>query len=125
VNGLVVNSLILFGSQILCVITGPVSLVIVNQVDAHFAFVAFTIIFCCFLSMALIFTPKIVELVRKRGNHLSFGGSYMNGTFHDNGSSHEQEERLKKLTNENEELQVSIIFLPNTLQFVNLIVIDY
>lgn len=89
-------------------ITGPVSLVIVNQVDAHFAFIAFTIIFCCFLSMALIFTPKIVQLVRKRGNHLSFGGSYMNGTFHNSGSSQEQTEQLKKLTSENDELQVQL-----------------
>lgn len=57
--------------------------------------------------MALIFIPKIVELVRKRGSHLSFGGSYMNGTFHETLTIQEQEERLKKLTLENEELQVN------------------
>ena len=54
--------------QILCLITGPVSLVIDNQVNSHFAFIALTIIFCCFLSMALIFIPKIVEIVRHQQN---------------------------------------------------------
>lgn len=54
--------------QILCLITGPVSLVIDNQVNSHFAFIGLSIIFCCFLSMALIFLPKVVEIVRHRQN---------------------------------------------------------
>ncbi|RWS26614.1 gamma-aminobutyric acid type B receptor subunit 1-like protein, partial [Leptotrombidium deliense] len=94
--------------RILCMITGPVSLVISNQTDAHFAFIAFTIIFCCFISMALIFTPKVVELVRKRSAHLAFGGSHMNGTFHDTLTSQEQEERFQRLTLESEELSSKI-----------------
>uniref|UniRef100_T1KDL7 G-protein coupled receptors family 3 profile domain-containing protein n=1 Tax=Tetranychus urticae TaxID=32264 RepID=T1KDL7_TETUR len=36
----------IYNVVILCMITGPVSLVIVNHVDAHFAFITFTIIFC-------------------------------------------------------------------------------
>ena len=57
----------LSSEQILCLITGPVSHVIEDQVNAHFAFIGLTIIFCCFLTMALVFVPKIVELVRVRG----------------------------------------------------------
>ena len=54
--------------QILCLITGPVSLVIDNQVNSHFAFIALAIIFCCFLSMALIFIPKIMEIINHQQN---------------------------------------------------------
>ncbi|RWS04643.1 gamma-aminobutyric acid type B receptor subunit 1-like protein, partial [Dinothrombium tinctorium] len=98
----------IYNVVVLCMITGPVSLVISNQTDAHFAFIAFTIIFCCFISMALIFTPKIVELVRKRNAQLAFGGSHMNGTFHDTLTSQEQEERFQRLTLESEELSSKI-----------------
>lgn len=94
--------------QILCLITGPVSLVIVDHVDAHFAFISVTIIFCCFISMALIFIPKIVELVRKKGSHFSFGDSCMNGTFHETMTIQEQEDRLRRLNRENDELQAKI-----------------
>lgn len=88
---------------ILCLITAPVSLVMSNQVNSHFAFVSLAIIFCCFLSMALIFVPKIVELVRRRPH--SFGG--MNGVFQETMTSKEEEERLTRLTQENEDLKVS------------------
>ena len=54
--------------QILCLITGPVSLVIDDQVNSHFAFIGLTIIFCCILSMALIFIPKILEIVQHQQN---------------------------------------------------------
>lgn len=88
-------------------ITGPVSLVITNQVNGHFAFIAFTIICCCFLTMALVFTPKIVELVRRRGAQMAFGGSHMNGTFHETLSPQEQQEKFQRLAQENDELNVS------------------
>ena len=91
----------IYNVVILCMITGPVSLVISNQVNAHFAFIAFTIIFCCFLSMALVFAPKIAELIRKRGEN------QMNGAFQDTLTTKEDEEKLSKLLRENEDLKVS------------------
>jgi gamma-aminobutyric acid type B receptor len=91
---------------ILCTITGPVSIVISNQVNAHFAFIAFTIIFCCFMSMALVFVPKISEIVRRRGAH---GLSQGNGTFHDTMTTKEEEEKLERLVQENEDLKVSFV----------------
>lgn len=88
---------------ILCMITGPVSLVISNQVNAHFAFIALTIIFCCFISMAMVFAPKISELIRKRGNM----ANQMNGVFQDTLTTKEDEEKLQRLISENEDLKVS------------------
>ena len=92
---------------ILCVITAPVSLVISNQTLGHFAFIAFTILCCSFLTMILVFVPKIVELVRRRGAQ-AFMSSNTNGTFHDNMSIQEQQEKFQKLSQENDELMTKI-----------------
>lgn len=40
-------------------ITAPVAIIIQNQLDAAFFFLAFTINICSFLTMALIFIPKV------------------------------------------------------------------
>lgn len=49
----------IYNVVILCLITAPVAMVIASQQDASYAFVALAIVFCCFLSMALIFVPKV------------------------------------------------------------------
>lgn len=49
----------IYNVVVLCVITTPVTMIIASQQDASFAFTALSIIFCCFLSMALIFVPKV------------------------------------------------------------------
>lgn len=49
----------IYNVVVLCLITAPVSLVISSQADASFAFVTTALVFCCFLSMALIFLPKV------------------------------------------------------------------
>lgn len=54
----------IYNVVVLCLITAPVTMVIASQQDASFAFVALALIFCCFLSMALIFVPKVSLLYR-------------------------------------------------------------
>ncbi|CAG2173012.1 unnamed protein product, partial [Oppiella nova] len=99
----------IYNVVILCLITGPVSQVIEDQVNAHFAFIALAIIFCCFLTMALVFVPKIVELVRRRnGPNSGLNGSGINGTFHETMTSREEEERFNRITLENQELKEKI-----------------
>jgi len=51
----------IYNVVVLCLITAPVIMVIASQQDASFAFEALAIIFCCFLSMALVFVPKVVK----------------------------------------------------------------
>lgn len=82
-----------------------------DQVNSHFAFISLAIIFCCFLSMALIFIPKIVELVRRSGPNSAgagIGGSSLNGTFQETMTSREEEEQFQRLTLENDELKEKI-----------------
>ncbi len=51
----------IYNIAVLCLITAPVAMVIASQQDASFAFVALAVIFCCFLSMLLIFVPKVIS----------------------------------------------------------------
>ena len=53
----------IYNVVVLCLITAPVSLVISSQADASFAFVTAALVFCCFLSMALIFLPKVLFII--------------------------------------------------------------
>jgi gamma-aminobutyric acid type B receptor len=49
----------IYNVAVLCIITAPVTLVIADQPNASFAFVSLANVFCCFLSMALVFVPKV------------------------------------------------------------------
>lgn len=49
----------IYNVVVLCLITAPVSMVVASQQDASFGFVSLAVVFCCFLSMALIFVPKV------------------------------------------------------------------
>lgn len=89
----------IYNVVVLCLITAPVTMVIASQQDASFAFVALAIIFCCFLSMALIFVPKVIEVIRHPKDKVE---SKYNP---DVGISKEDEERYQKLLIENDELQ--------------------
>ena len=49
----------IYNVAILCIITAPVTMAIADQQNATFAFVALANVFCCYLSMALVFVPKV------------------------------------------------------------------
>ncbi|KAG0717007.1 Gamma-aminobutyric acid type B receptor subunit 1 [Chionoecetes opilio] len=87
----------IYNVVVLCLITAPVTLVISAQQDASFAFVSFAIIFCCFLSMALVFVPKIIEVQRHPAEKVEYQG--------EGAPSKEEEERYQKLLKENEDMQ--------------------
>ncbi|XP_055848859.1 gamma-aminobutyric acid type B receptor subunit 1 isoform X1 [Episyrphus balteatus] len=89
----------IYNVVVLCLITAPVGMVIASQQDASFAFVSLAVIFCCFLSMLLIFVPKVIEVIRHPKDKAE---SKYNP---DSGISKEDEERYQKLVTENEELQ--------------------
>ncbi|XP_055294979.1 gamma-aminobutyric acid type B receptor subunit 1 isoform X2 [Sitodiplosis mosellana] len=93
----------IYNVVVLCLITAPVAMVIASQQDASFVFMALAVIFCCFLSMLLIFVPKVIEVVRHP--HDKAESKYNP----DAGISKEDEERYQKLVKENEELQRLIV----------------
>ncbi|XP_063700484.1 gamma-aminobutyric acid type B receptor subunit 1 [Culicoides brevitarsis] len=89
----------IYNVVVLAIITAPVTMVIASQQDASFAFVSLAVIFCCFLSMLLIFVPKVIEVINNPSDKLDTKSST------DTGISKEDEERYQKLLSENEELQ--------------------
>uniref|UniRef100_A0A182N8X1 G-protein coupled receptors family 3 profile domain-containing protein n=1 Tax=Anopheles dirus TaxID=7168 RepID=A0A182N8X1_9DIPT len=89
----------IYNVVVLCLITAPVAMVIASQQDASFAFVALAVIFCCFLSMLLIFVPKVIEVLRHPKDKVESKFS------NDTGISKEDEERYQKLISENDDLQ--------------------
>lgn len=88
----------IYNVVILCLITAPVTMVIANQQDASFVFVSLAIIFCCFLSLALIFIPKVIEVIRHPKDKAE-------SKYNPDQGSKEDEEKYQKLLNENEDLQ--------------------
>lgn len=101
----------IYNVAIMCFITGPVSLVNLmrQQANYHYLFVSITIIFCCSLSMILIFIPKVVEYMRRRKRR-STGAAGPSGSsvIQDERSSRDDEEQFKKLEKENRELAEKI-----------------
>lgn len=103
----------IYNVVVLCLITAPVTLVIGSQQDATFAFVALAIIFCSFLSMALIFVPKIIELVRRPRERADVR------SLMDTITSKEEEERHQRLLAENEDLKKQIAEKEEQIQLLN------
>jgi gamma-aminobutyric acid type B receptor len=101
----------IYNVAIMCFITGPISLVNLmrQQANYHYLFVSITIIFCCSLSMILIFMPKVIEYYRRRrrGRGQSAAGS-MSHNIQDERSSRDDEEHLHKLERERNELAEKI-----------------
>merc|ERR1719415_142262 len=77
-------------------------MVIADQENATFAFVALANVFCCYLSMALVFVPKVVFIIQHPGH------DPREREDEDEKKKLEQESKLKKLLKENEELQKDI-----------------
>merc|ERR1719412_449894 len=87
----------IYNVAILCMITAPVMLVIGNQQNAAFCFVSLANVFCCYLSMALIFIPKIT-FIRQHAHD-------PREKEDDEKENAEQEIRYRELLKANEELQ--------------------
>ncbi|XP_060587127.1 gamma-aminobutyric acid type B receptor subunit 1-like [Ruditapes philippinarum] len=104
----------IYNVVVLCVITVPIVLIIKSQQDASFAFVALAIILCSFLSLGLIFGPKVIEILRnpKRNQHeiRSLTESVV---------GKEEEERHQKLLTENQQLQAQIAEMEEKVRTLN------
>ncbi|NP_001164698.1 GABA b receptor precursor [Saccoglossus kowalevskii] len=92
----------IYNVVVLCIITAPVTLIIRTQQNATFAFVSLAIIFCCVVTLVLIFIPKVVEIKRNpRGcDNSTLTGAAM--------PTKEDEERQQRLATENEDIKKQI-----------------
>lgn len=104
----------IYNVVVLCVITAPISLIIGNQQDATFAFVSLAIVLCSFLSMGLIFVPKMMELAK----HPQRDGQEIR-SLTDSLVSREEEERHQRMVCENEQLKKQIAEMEDRVKELN------
>ena len=45
--------------QVLCMITAPVTMILTSQQDASFAFAALAIVFSVYITLVVLFVPKV------------------------------------------------------------------
>ncbi|CAE1247479.1 GABBR [Acanthosepion pharaonis] len=104
----------IYNVSVLCVITAPITLIINSQQDATFAFVSLAIVMCSFLSMGLIFGPKIVDVL-----HNPHQEGMEIRALTDSLASREEEERYQRLLAENEEIKKTIAQKEDRLKELN------
>ncbi|CAI9738858.1 gamma-aminobutyric acid type B receptor subunit 1-like [Octopus vulgaris] len=104
----------IYNVVVLCVITAPITLIINSQQDATFAFMSLAIVMCSFLSMGLIFGPKIVDVL----NNPHQEGMEIRALT-DSLASREEEERYQRLLAENEEIKKAIAQKEDRLKDLN------
>lgn len=49
--------------QVLCLITAPVTMILTSQQDASFAFASLAIVFSAYITLVVLFVPKVLRLV--------------------------------------------------------------
>lgn len=52
--------------QVLCLITAPVTMILSSQQDASFAFASLAIVFSAYITLVVLFVPKVLRLVTHR-----------------------------------------------------------
>lgn len=47
--------------QVLCLITAPVTMILSSQQDASFAFASLAIVFSAYITLVVLFVPKVID----------------------------------------------------------------
>ncbi|MEQ2268350.1 hypothetical protein XENORESO_021060 [Xenotaenia resolanae] len=53
--------------QVLCLITAPVTMILSSQQDASFAFASLAIVFSAYITLVVLFVPKVTDILKTRG----------------------------------------------------------
>uniref|UniRef100_A0A671N104 Gamma-aminobutyric acid type B receptor subunit 1-like n=1 Tax=Sinocyclocheilus anshuiensis TaxID=1608454 RepID=A0A671N104_9TELE len=90
----------IYNVSVLCMITAPVTMILSSQQDASFAFASLAIIFSVYITLVVLFVPKIRRLIT-RGEWQS----EQQDTLKTGSSNNNDEEKSRQLERENRELQ--------------------
>jgi len=66
INDLRFVAMAVYNVVVLCLIAVPVTIIIPNQQNARFVFISVAIILSCYLTIGLLFIPKMVPILSKR-----------------------------------------------------------
>uniref|UniRef100_A0A673N6E7 Gamma-aminobutyric acid type B receptor subunit 1-like n=1 Tax=Sinocyclocheilus rhinocerous TaxID=307959 RepID=A0A673N6E7_9TELE len=88
-------------STVLCMITAPVTMILSSQQDASFAFASLAIIFSVYITLVVLFVPKIRRLITRGEWQSEQQDTLKTGSSTNNND----EEKSRQLERENRELQ--------------------
>ncbi|XP_024921135.1 gamma-aminobutyric acid type B receptor subunit 1 isoform X2 [Cynoglossus semilaevis] len=91
----------IYNVAVLCLITAPVTMILSSQQDASFAFASLAIVFSVYITLVVLFVPKMRRLIT-RGEWQSDGQEALKTGSSTNNND---EEKSRQLERENKELQ--------------------
>ncbi|CAL8371586.1 unnamed protein product, partial [Boreogadus saida] len=91
----------IYNVAVLCMITAPVTMILTSQQDASFAFASLAIVFSVYITLVVLFVPKMRRLIT-RGEWQSDAQETMKTGSSTNNND---EEKSRQLERENKELQ--------------------
>uniref|UniRef100_A0A3B4FXF6 G-protein coupled receptors family 3 profile domain-containing protein n=4 Tax=Haplochromini TaxID=319058 RepID=A0A3B4FXF6_9CICH len=91
----------IYNVAVLCMITAPVTMILSSQQDASFAFASLAIVFSVYITLVVLFVPKMRRLIT-RGEWQSDAQETMKTGSSTNNND---EEKSRQLERENKELQ--------------------
>uniref|UniRef100_A0A9J8D876 Gamma-aminobutyric acid (GABA) B receptor, 1a n=1 Tax=Cyprinus carpio carpio TaxID=630221 RepID=A0A9J8D876_CYPCA len=91
----------IYNVAVLCMITAPVTMILSSQQDASFAFASLAIIFSVYITLVVLFVPKIRRLITRGEWQSEQQDTLKTGSSTNNND----EEKSRQLERENRELQ--------------------
>uniref|UniRef100_A0AAQ5ZJ54 G-protein coupled receptors family 3 profile domain-containing protein n=1 Tax=Amphiprion ocellaris TaxID=80972 RepID=A0AAQ5ZJ54_AMPOC len=104
----------IYNVAVLCMITAPVTMILSSQQDASFAFASLAIVFSVYITLVVLFVPKMRRLIT-RGEWQSDAQETMKTGSSTNNND---EEKSRQLERENKELQKIIQEVSQALSLV-------
>ncbi|KAJ8273817.1 hypothetical protein GJAV_G00105840 [Gymnothorax javanicus] len=91
----------IYNVSVLCMITAPVTMILTSQQDASFAFASLAIVFSVYITLVVLFAPKMRRLIT-RGEWQS---EHQEAVKTGSSTNNNDEEKSRQLERENKELQ--------------------
>ncbi|KAI4811972.1 hypothetical protein KUCAC02_014830 [Chaenocephalus aceratus] len=91
----------IYNVAVLCLITAPVTMILTSQQDASFAFAALAVVFSAYITLVVLFVPKMRRLITRGEWQSEQQDTLKTGSSTNNND----EEKSRQLERENRELQ--------------------
>ncbi|KAM6899495.1 gamma-aminobutyric acid type B receptor subunit 1 isoform 1-T1 [Xenentodon cancila] len=91
----------IYNVAVFCLITAPVTMILSSQQDASFAFASLAIVFSVYITLVVLFIPKMRRLITRGEWHSDAQETMKTGSSTNN----HDEEKSRQLEKENQELQ--------------------
>ncbi|XP_066065475.1 LOW QUALITY PROTEIN: gamma-aminobutyric acid type B receptor subunit 1-like, partial [Chamaea fasciata] len=91
----------IYNVAVLCLITAPVTLILSSQQDAAFAFASLAVVFSSYITLVVLFVPKMRRLITRGEWHREQQDTMKTGSSTNNN----EEEKSRLLEKENRELE--------------------